>query len=121
MTMDQGGANVGAAINFTTSANNVNLYDGSGSSSVTASDASAHMLLAVFNGSSSILTVDATDTTGLNAGTRFPAANQISLFIDGFGSNLKANWMEAGYQGGGFTGTQRTDLHTIAAAYWATP
>lgn len=99
------------------------IYAGSISSDVTVSDSALHALQGVYNGSSSIIVVDGTASTGLNAGTGTTDTTGYALGARNNGSNglSGANAMEAGVWPIGFNSTQYGNLHTNMSGYWGTP
>ena len=94
------------------------LYAGSVSAAVTANDNAFHAANSVFNGSSSILMVDGSDTTGLVAGAG-SIANPISVGDDGGGASFMTGYVaEVGIWSTAFSGTNRTNINSNQHSYW---
>lgn len=87
-----------------------------GNFAVTATDASWHAGNAVTNGTSSVVNIDGSETTGsLTANTTAGAP------VVGANSGTAMDWAEAGaWDNVAFTGTQRTNLCHNQFTYWGT-
>lgn len=83
-----------ATLGFNDTANTVFMYGGAVVATASATDSALHTFSAVFNGSSSIMNVDGTETTGLNTGT------------DSTGTNIAISENLSGQPLGGKTGEQ---------------
>lgn len=89
-------------------------------------DGSWHSMAGVLNGASSVLTVDATDNTGLNAGTTAWGANALRVCRNGSGGASWAGqiaetgiWSGTGFTtgGGGQTQLMQDNQHGAANGY----
>jgi hypothetical protein len=112
------GANTNAVqFLFNSGANQFTLYAGSVASPVTANDSAYHAIQGVYNGSSSIIYVDGTQTTGLSAGAS--ALGNTAPIILGAGNNyLTGNIAEAGIWPIGLNTTQQSNMNSNQHTYW---
>lgn len=86
-------------------------------------DNAAHFILALFNGTSSVLAGDGTETTG-TIGTIWtsPANLRLGRNVDsGSPSYFNGYICEVGIWGLGIASGTRTSLHSNESAYWGTP
>lgn len=83
----------------------------------TAADDTFHSVQGVLNGASSIINIDGTETTGLNAGTNVCDTN-IKMGDNFFGAFFNGYVCEAGTWDAGFDGTQRSNMNANQEAYW---
>jgi len=103
---------------FVSSSANIQLLGTSTvSSSVAASSATWHALQLVFNGSSSVVRVDASDTTGLviDAGS---TTQQIGIAANVGGNFLTGNMVESGNWPLSFNSGQRSNIEANQCTYW---
>lgn len=103
-------------IGFSNSANTALLYAGS-VLSATAADTTWHALQGVFNTGSSILAVDATQTSGASGGQSFATENY-SIMSASTSNSLTGYFVESGIWGGAFTSTQLTNMSANVHSYW---
>ena len=100
---------------FSNSTNTSLMFAGS-VTSATASDSSFHALQHVYNGASSVLGVDGTEST-VNPGTNVPAAGG-KFSIPGVSNVLTGQATEVGIWSGGFSSGQRTSMNSNQHSYW---
>lgn len=109
-----------AVIGFNVTANNAFMYTGATPITKAATDSVAHAIQGVFNGASSIITVDGSNTTAVNPGAIVTGQTTVSW---GDTANYPTGISgEMGVWGNTvFTLTQIANEHTNMAAYWGTP
>ncbi len=103
-------------VGYSSTAHTAKMYAG-GSVTATASDGAFHCLQAIFNGASSNLRVDATDTIG-NASTSGIGAGTFEVGTAGGGQAFGGFLLELGVWPGAFTGTQLTNMDANVSAYY---
>jgi hypothetical protein len=106
------GAGTGSTVSMNTGgANVVNINAGTVLTGPAAADSSFHSLQGVFNGASSAVNVDGSETTG-NAGSNSLSAVPFRLFVTNGGNFLNGSIMEAGLWPSAANSTNRGDLST---------
>lgn len=118
-----GGGNT-LILRFDTTANNILQYAGGSLIVVAATDLVTHAIQAVYNGASSAINVDGTDTTSINPGTQLLSsitpcigggqASCASTALDGYLSELGI-WPSA------FSSGDRASVRNNQRLYWGTP
>lgn len=113
--MEGGASPTNAGIEFSTSANTMLIFAGS---SVThaANDSTLHCIQGVFNGASSIFSIDNSNTT-VSPGTR----NTLNIWLFEFGSGgsfqVQGNFFEAGFYTSALSTTENTNIYNNQHAY----
>lgn len=100
-------------------ANQISIYNGA-QLFVAATDSIAHAMQFLFNGASSVISVDGAETSG-NAGTTNLAAAPIYIGARSTLMNLTGPIGEAGMWPVGFTAPNRAAMRANQKTYWATP
>lgn len=100
-------------------ADNVFMYAGL-VSPATAVDGATHAIQAIFDGASSIITVDGVDTSSGDCGaSTMPNTDRYYLFsLNGTAQFWSGNFFEIGTWPGGFSAGQRTSMDTNQHDYW---
>jgi hypothetical protein len=105
------------AIGFPNSANQVGGFAGSWQGA-SAADNSFHAVQMVYNGASSTIAVDGSEST-VSAGTNgLSSSHTLRVGDDSFGSILDGDFVEAGVWQSGFNGTQRSNMNSNQHSYW---
>jgi hypothetical protein len=115
------GTSINVNLNFSNTGNTAGASAGSNLTG-TASDNAAHAFQALFNGGSSALNIDGTDTTGsAGSGTCASTSNFISMPINNNALGFEGYTAEGGLWPIGLTLTQRGNLHSNQSTYYGTP
>jgi len=102
---------------FNSSANGIYEYSGGSPVSTAATDGSYYAIQAIFNGASSIITVNGTDNSVASSGNIGWSAGHVGIADQNNGGNT-IDWLEAGVWGIAFNGTQRTNMNSNQRTYW---
>ena len=105
---------------FESSANLVQLYAGGTAFDAACSDGAWHSIQGVFNGASSIESINGTNTTGTTGTGALlnGPGDTLTFFGDGIGNNVTGNATEVGVWPIGFTTGQLSSMSANQRAYW---
>lgn len=114
-----GSSSANTQTGFGNATNTAFLYAGTAAPTAAATDSALHAVQAIFNGASSILNVDNTQTAVSTGATAFTASTSVATgFTAGNAFTGTAN--ESGIWAGGLTTPQQTSLCHNQFAYWGT-
>lgn len=101
---------------YHSASNTISLYDGT-TLSGTGNDNAWHAVQGVFSGSSGVIAIDGTETSGSLNGTN-AVSGVVRIGLDAFSQVMNGFAVEFGFWNANFTSGQRTSMNSNQRAYW---